>query len=82
MSKNQNAQKPEVTTEVPVAEEKKVYNVAELMVVHKTKSGVIRYLAGEKLSTADITKTMKTVFPNFIYQHARNVLNQPLKKVS
>lgn len=44
------------------------------------KSKMIRELHGEGIKTAEITKLMKEVFPKFIYQHARNVLNQPLKK--
>lgn len=64
----------------PVVEQPKVYDVAALMLLHKTKSGVIRYLASEGLKTGEITKVMKTEYPNFIYQHARNVLNQIVKK--
>jgi hypothetical protein len=43
------------------------------------KSKMIRYLASEGIKTAEITKMMKTVYPDFIYQHARNVLNQKVK---
>jgi len=65
-------------TVAPVAT--KTYDIKQMMADHKTKSAVIRLLAADGLKTSDIVKTMKTEFPNFIYQHARNVLNQPLKK--
>jgi len=81
MPKNNTAVKTEevvIETVAPVAP--KTYDVKALMETLKTKSAVIRHLHGEGLKTAEITTTMKTVFPNFIYQHARNVLNQPLKK--
>lgn len=44
------------------------------------KSKAIRFLASEGLKTAEITKLMQSVFPKFIYQHARNVLNQKVKE--
>jgi hypothetical protein len=40
------------------------------------KSPVIRELAKLGFKTSEITKIMQTVFPKFLYQHARNVLNQ------
>lgn len=71
------------STEVQDAPETKTYDVAHLMSINDNqKSKVIRYLKSEGLSTSEITKTMKTVFPNFLYQHARNVLNQKTKKDS
>tara|TARA_Y100000310_G_C20581618_1_gene763296 strand:- start:834 stop:1172 length:339 start_codon:yes stop_codon:yes gene_type:complete len=46
----------------------------------KFKSTQIRYLASLGLSTGDIVRTMQAhVNPSFIYQHARNVLNTPVK---
>lgn len=59
-----------------------VYNVDELLVTHKTKSGVIRYLGGLGMSRSQILKIMKTKYPTFLYQHVRNVLITPLKKNS
>lgn len=71
------------STEVQVASETKTYDVAHLMSINDNqKSKVIRYLKSEGLSTSQITKTMQTVFPKFLYQHARNVLNQKTKKDS
>lgn len=58
-----------------------VYNVDDLLVSHKTKSGIIRYLGSLGLSRSDILKVMKTKYPNFLYQHVRNVLITPIKKV-
>jgi hypothetical protein len=43
------------------------------------KSKAIRFLASEGLKTSEIVKEMKKVYPDFIYQHARNVLNQKVK---
>jgi hypothetical protein len=34
------------------------------------------------LDTKTITRHMKTKYPTFIYQHARNILLTPLKKKS
>jgi hypothetical protein len=39
-----------------------------------TKSARIRYLAAEGYATGDIARIL-----GIIFQHARNVLNQPLK---
>lgn len=69
----------EVATEIETAQ--KTYDVAQLLIDNgNVKSKVIRYLKSEGKTTAEITKLMKTVFPNFLYQHARNVLNQVVKK--
>jgi transposase-like protein len=51
------------------------YNLDRLMEQHKTKSAVIRYLAGQGMSRGDIAR-----FMGIRYQHVRNVLTQPLKK--
>lgn len=51
------------------------YNLEELMTTHKTKSAVIRYLAGEGMTRGAIAKLL-----NIRYQHVRNVLITPLKK--
>lgn len=46
----------------------------------KVKSKIIRELHANGMATKDIVKRMQLIYPRFIYQHARNVLNQPLKK--
>ncbi len=51
------------------------FDLAQLMETHKTKSGVIRYLASQGMSRGDISR-----FLGIRYQHVRNVLTQPLKK--
>lgn len=47
----------------------------ELMITHKTKSNLIRFLSSQGKSRSDISK-----FMNIRYQHVRNVLTTPLKK--
>jgi glutaredoxin len=72
---------------VAPAVEKKSYNVPQLFVDHKNKSGVIRFLSSEGLKTGEITKILqdggvKSANGTPIrYQHVRNVLTQPVKKV-
>lgn len=69
----------EKVVETPVTETV-VYDMVVLMAAHKTKSGVIRHLGGLGLTRSEILKVMKTMYPNFLYQHVRNVLITPLKK--
>lgn len=73
---------PETNTEVKDEEVPApvVHNVDELLVTHKNKSGVIRHLSATGMTRSEILKVMKTKFPNFLYQHVRNVLVTPLKK--
>lgn len=60
--------------------ETKTYDMVELNTRFEgVKSKMIRFLASEGIKTAEITKMMKQVYPDFIYQHARNVLNQKVK---
>lgn len=51
------------------------FDLDKLREEHKTKSGVIRSLAGEGFATKHIAK-----FMDIRYQHVRNVLVTPLKK--
>lgn len=51
-------------------------NVDELMMMYKTKSAVIRYLSSQGMSRSNIATLL-----GIRYQHVRNVLTQPLKKV-
>ena len=74
---NQNAKVEAVTTEV--VDNTSKFNIVELMATHKTKSAVIRHLAAQGLKTSEIVTVFKVAYPNFLYQHARNVLNQKLK---
>ena len=53
----------------------KVRQTKEIPAEHTTTSAKIRYLHKEGMSTADIAAQL-----GIIYQHARNVLKQPLKK--
>lgn len=49
---------------------------------YTTKSSKIRYLASMGMSRSNIVKYFKEVLNDeIIYQHVRNVLVQPLKKV-
>lgn len=67
--------------EVTVAvAEPKVYKIEDLMIEHKTKSSVIRYLHSEGLSRSQIVKIFNDGGVKMIYQHVRNVLITPLKK--
>lgn len=70
-------------TEVQVTEqvvETKTFDMKEINErFGGVKSKMIRYLASENVRTAQITKLMQQVYPDFIYQHARNVLNQKVK---
>ena len=50
-------------------------NLETLMNEYKTKSAVIRYLDGQKMTRGQISK-----FMNIRYQHVRNVLITPIKK--
>jgi hypothetical protein len=65
-----------------VAEAPKGVNVSVLMSELKTKSAVIRHLNGLGMKTGEINKAFATAGIKMIYQHVRNVLNQPLKKKS
>ncbi len=47
----------------------------ELIKLHGSKSAAIRALSSEGLKTAEIARKV-----GVIYQHARNVLNRPLKR--
>jgi len=51
------------------------FDLDKLREEHKTKSGVIRALAGEGFATKHICK-----FMGIRYQHVRNVLVTPLKR--
>ncbi len=68
----QVAQVEEQTNEVEV----QVETLDGLMNQFKTKSAVIRYLKTKGMTTSGISK-----FMGIRYQHVRNVLTQPLKKV-
>lgn len=76
----------EVVTEV-VTESPK-FNYGELLTTHKTKSGVIRFLNSQAMDCKSIykfmteAKVMNDAGTHPIrYQHVRNVLNTPIKKV-
>lgn len=64
------------------------YDIPALLQEHKTRSGVIRYLASQGLKTNQIHKILKDAGwrshkdnnEPIRYQHVRNVLTQPLKK--
>ncbi len=49
----------------------------ELIKLHGSKSAAIRALAAENYKTAEIARKL-----GVIYQHARNVLNRPLKRIT
>ncbi len=49
----------------------------ELIKLHGSKSAAIRALSAEDYPTAEIARKV-----GVIYQHARNVLNRPLKRGS
>lgn len=61
--------------------EEKKYDIKQLLTTYKTKSAVIRYLASEGVSRGAIVKIFTDGGEKMIYQHVRNVLVQPLKKV-
>lgn len=65
------------TTTVTVAQETKTFSTNKSLDEQgfKTKSAKIRKLHAEGMSTSEIAKQI-----GVIYQHARNVINQPLKK--
>lgn len=68
------------TASAPVVETNEV-KMAALATKHQNvKSKMIRELHADGVSTKEITKLMQLVYPKFIYQHARNVLNQKQKK--
>jgi hypothetical protein len=74
--KNTQAVAVETVTEVVQAPAKKFSTNAELEARgFKTKSAKIRALHAEGMGTSAIAKQI-----GVIYQHARNVINQPLKK--
>lgn len=52
------------------------HNLEELMSKYQTKSGVIRFLDAEGMKRGEIAKLL-----NIRYQHVRNVLITPIKKV-
>ena len=69
------------TVETEVVQVQEVtHDVAALMEQHKTKSAVIRYLAGQGLKTGAINKAFETAGIKMRYQHVRNVLVTPTKK--
>lgn len=84
-----NTQAAEVTTEVVttdvVTQDAPQTLGVDMQALNQKHAGVkskmIRELAAGGMSTAAITKAMQTIFPKFIYQHARNVLNTKVKKV-
>lgn len=59
----------------PAAPVAPAFDVAEALKVHKTKSALIRHLAGEGKSRSEIAKML-----NIRYQHVRNVLTAPVKQ--
>lgn len=64
---------PVETAPAPVQEE---YNLEQLMSELKTKSATIRFLSSKGWANGKIAK-----FMGIRYQHVRNVLITPLKKV-
>lgn len=77
------AQTAEVNTNVATETPAPQVDMKALETKHdKVKSKMIRELAAGGMKTADITKAMKTLYPEFLYQHARNVLNQKTKKTA
>lgn len=58
-------------TNVPVEK-----TLEQLMTEYKTKSALIRHLSSQGKKTGEIAK-----FMNIRYQHVRNVLITPVKKV-
>lgn len=85
MAKKNEAQVITETTETTsvATEQTNKRDMNALATKHQSvKSKMIRELAAEGLKTSEITKLMQTLYPKFIYQHARNVLNQKTKKES
>ncbi len=65
-----------VTEKVAKVEVVIPFNYQDLLTEHKTKSGIIRYLNAQGYKNGPISKYMGIRF-----QHVRNVLVTPLKKV-
>lgn len=71
----------QVQNNTTIATETKVeYVCKDLIVTYHTKSGVIRHLGSLGLTRSQILAIMKQEYPNFLYQHVRNVLITPVKK--
>ncbi len=68
MARKSTKSKKKIET-IPTAE--------EYLKLYGTKSAAIRALAAEDVPTADIARRL-----GIIYQHARNVLKRPLKRVA
>lgn len=79
--------KPPAAVEQPVAQTQVVpiltevkpipFKLEELMAEHKSKSGVIRFLASKDFTRGQIAK-----FMGIKYQFVRNVLITPVKKTA
>jgi hypothetical protein len=70
----------EVQTEV-VAIEQKSHDVGALMMELGSKSKVIRFLSAEGKKTGEINKMFGEANIKMRYQHVRNVLITPIKKI-
>jgi SOS response regulatory protein OraA/RecX len=83
MAKNVQTKTAETTTTTAPVEEVKTdaatipFNYEQLIEEHKSKSAVIRFLAGQGYKNGPISR-----FMGIKYQFVRNVLNQPVKKTA
>lgn len=85
MSRNNRATKVEAPVEVEelpappavieLVLEPVTFDLEALMMEHKTKSNVIRFLTSQGQTRSQVAK-----FMGIRYQHVRNVLTQPLKQ--
>jgi hypothetical protein len=82
---NEAVVESQTTTEAPKTETPKI-DVLQMIADAGSKSKVIRKLSADGMATKDIVKLFRDAGVKssngnpFIYQHARNVLNQPIKK--
>lgn len=77
MARKQNVNTEVVTETIETSKvEVSMDTVENLMKEHKTKSGVVRYLTAQGHTRAAIAKHL-----GIRYQHVRNILVTPLKKV-
>lgn len=78
MSKKSNVVTNKVAVEA--TEVAPTWNIHQLMIEHKSKSGVIRYLDSQGVKRGEIVKIFTDGGVKMIYQHVRNVLITPVKR--
>jgi len=80
MSKSNSVKNEAIATEIVQTENEVTikeisHKYEDLMIEHKTKSSVVRFLFSEGHNRSQIAK-----FMDIRYQHVRNILVTPLKK--